>query len=137
MEQTFKLTIRTTDGDFYLGEVKSLQLSSEGGDMQIYSNHASVTASFLFSPLVVEEAGGLTEAYVLRNGVFSFDNDNNKALIMALHAEKKSEVSEKTVMEYLAYIEEQLASGADLSDFQVLYLKGQKLAVQKQVGEVV
>lgn len=128
----FKLTIRTPYEEIFNGEVKSLYISTEDGDMQAFENHASVTASLAFSPIIVEKESK-EENYIARNGIFLFDNDNNEALILTASCEKKSEVSYQTVAEYAKFIEQQLAEGKDLSDFQILYLKNEKVAVEEQM----
>lgn len=131
MQETFELSIRTPNQDIFSGEVQGLKISTEGGDMEVFANHASVTASLLFTPVVVTT--DKEEEFIARNGLFLFDNASNKATILALNCEKKSEVSHQTVKEYLQFIETQLAEGKDLSDFQILYLKGEQLAVEQQM----
>lgn len=134
MEEKFHLSIRTPNEDIFSGEAYGLHISSEGGDMEVFANHASVTASLLFSPVVVKS--DKDEEFIARNGLFLFDNQANKATILALNCEKKSEVSHQTVKEYLEFVEKQLAEGKELSDFQILYLKGEKLAVEQQMEEM-
>lgn len=131
----FKLTIRTPYETTFEGEVKSLYLSAEDGDMQVFENHASITASIAFSPVVIEEEGK-DENFLARSGMFLFDNDKNEALMLVATCEKKSEVNYQTVKEYAKFIDEQLAAGKDLSDFQVLYLKNEKVAVEEQMEEI-
>lgn len=128
----FKLIIRTPYEEAYVGNAESIYLSTEDGDMQAFENHASVTASILFSPVVIEEEGK-EEHFMVRNGLFLFDNDKNEAIILAAHCEKTSEISYKTVEDYAKFIEEQLEAGKDLSDFQILYLKNEKIAVEQQM----
>ena len=135
MNETFELSIRTPNEDIFTGDASGLKLSTEGGDMEVFANHASVTASLMFSPIVVD-TGDKQEEFVARNGLFLFDNASNRATILTLNCEKKSEVSHQTVQEYLQFINKQLAEGADLSDFQILYLKGEKLAVEEQMEEL-
>lgn len=131
----FKLTIRTPYETILETQAKSLYLSSEGGDMQVFENHASITAALAFSPIVIETEEK-EESYLARNGMFLFDNEKNEAFILALYCEQKSEVSHQTIKDYAAFIEKQLEEGKDLSDFQVLYLKGEKLAVEEQLREI-
>lgn len=136
MNKTFKLIVRTPEKDVYSAEVHGVSFSSEGGDMEVFADHAGLTATLAFSPLVIDEGEGSTDEFVVRNGMFLFDNEGNEAVLLAMHAEKKSEVSLQTVKEYMQFIEEQLAEGKDLSDFQIQYLEGEKLAVQQQMDEV-
>lgn len=131
----FKLTIRTPYEEVYKNDVNSVYLAAEDGDMQIFEHHASVTASIAFSPIVIEEDGS-EENFMARNGIFLFDNDKNEALILVTSCEKKSEISYQTVEQYAKFIDEQLAAGKDLSDFQILYLKNEKVAVEQQMEEI-
>ena len=135
MQETFDLTIRTPNEDIFSGKAKGLRISTEGGDMEVFANHSSVTASLAFSPVVIS-AEDREEEYVARNGLFLFDNAENKAVILALNCEKKSEVSHQTIKDYLEFIDKQLKEGQKLSDFQILYLKGEKLAVEQQMEEL-
>jgi F0F1-type ATP synthase epsilon subunit len=136
MHNSFHLTIRTPNETLYTGTVKSLTFNSENGSMQVLANHASLTTTLLFSPVTVVEEKGSEENFLARNGLFLFNNRKNSGLLLALYGEKRSEVSHQTVKEYLKFLEEQLAKGENLSEFQILYLKGEKLAVEQQMKEV-
>ncbi len=128
----FQLTIRTPDKDVYTGNVNSVSFHAEDGQVQVLAHHASYMASIQFSTVKVEgEAGGAS--YLARTGFFYFDHKKNEALMLCLYCEEQSEVSYQTVEEYLRFLTSEL-EGGNLSDFQVLYLKGEKLAVEKQVN---
>ena len=136
--ETFQLTIKAPDHDIFSGEVTKIHLTCEGGDVELMAQHASFTGSVLYSPVVVHTAGvdgepGPKEEYIARNGLFLFDNANNRATLLALHVEKRSEMSLETVQSYLEMIDRQLTEGEALSDFQVKFLEGEKLAVEKQM----
>lgn len=128
----FKLAIRTPYEDIFNGEVESIYLTAEDGDMELFENHASVTASLLFSPIEID-LGDRRENYLVRNGIFLFDNEKNEAVLMTGYCEKQSEVDFETIEKYAKYIEQQLAEGKDLSEFQIKFLKGEKLAVEQQI----
>lgn len=134
--QNFHLTIRTPNETLYTGKVQSLTFNSENGSMQVLPHHASLTTTLLFSPVGVVEEKGSEENFLARNGLFLFNNRKNSGLLLALYGEKQSEVSHQTVKEYLKFLEEQLTKGENLSEFQILYLKGEKLAVEQQMKEV-
>lgn len=136
MEESFKLIIRTPEQTILDDQVKMLHLATEGGEIEVYANHSSLTATIAFSPVEVQTNHDKDESYMVRNGVFLFDNETNTAAILALHCEHKSEVSHQTIKEYADFIESELAKGKELSDFQILYLKGEKLAVEQQMKEV-
>ncbi len=130
----FHLTIKTPYAEVFTGEVESLSLSLEDGDMQVFEDHASVTGSLIFSPVVVEQKDK-EEIFLARHGVFTFDNENNTASLLTSYCTKKAEVDYKTVKEYAEFITKQLEEGHDLSEFKLFYLKGEKVALEKQIEE--
>ncbi|PIQ77531.1 hypothetical protein COV82_04020 [Candidatus Peregrinibacteria bacterium CG11_big_fil_rev_8_21_14_0_20_46_8] len=135
--RTFELTIRTPYEDLYVGkEVYTLSCVSQQGALQIFAHHASLTAAVGFSIVRVKDTKNIEESYVIRNGVLFFDNAENKAILLALHGEAKSELSYKTAKEYLDFLRECLDKGEDLSKYHVLYLEGEKLAVEEQLRQV-
>jgi len=131
----FKLTIRTPYETKFDGEVESLYFTAEDGDMQIFENHASVTASLFFSPIVIEEENK-EETFLARTGIFLFDNEKNEAMMLATSCEKKSEINYKTIKKYSEFIDNQLAEGKELSDFHIAYLKNEKVAIEQEMEEV-
>jgi len=136
MSHTFNLTISTPDQTVFEGEAKMIHLATEGGEMEIYGDHASLTATIAFSPVEIKTTKGKDEHYLARNGIFTFNNETNTASLLTLHCEHKTEINHQTVKEYAAFIDKQLAEGKELSDFQILYLKGEKLAVEEQLQEI-
>lgn len=134
-EFNYPFIIRTPEGNVFESDVKSVSITTEGGDIQCLANHASLTGSVAFSPVVIE-LDELKETYMVRNGMFLFDNKMGSATLLVLAAEKKSEMSLETVQEYHDFIVEKLKSGEDLSEFQIKYLEGEKLAVEQQLEMV-
>ncbi len=129
---TFEFVIFTPEGSVIKSSVESVSLTLEGGDIQCLPNHASLTGSVEFSPVILKMKEG-SETYMVRNGIFLFDNKSNRASLLVLSSEKKSEMSLETVKEYHDFIVERLKKGDDLSDFQIKYLEGEKVAVEKQL----
>lgn len=129
----FHLLVRTPEKDVYDGTVLSIAFNGESGRAQVLAHHADFTSTILFSHVKVEsESESRAETFLVRNGIFNFDHKKNAAVLLALYAEVQSEVSYKTTEEYLRFLTEELTKG-DLSEFQVLSLKGEKLAVEKQI----
>ncbi len=129
----FQLIIRTPDKDVFEGKVSSLSFNTEVGRVQILAHHANFTTTLLFSPIKVEDpVDNRDQNFLARNGIFSFDHKKNEALLLCMYCEEQSEVSYQTTEQYLQFLAAELAKG-DLSDFQVLFLKGEKLAVEKQM----
>lgn len=131
--ERFKLILRTPEQDVFDAEVLSVDFGSEGGDMQVFAGHASTTTTVLFSPVIIETDPGVHITYMVRRGLFLFDNEANEASLLALSCEAQSELSEQSIKEYMATLNEQLEKGESLSQFQVKYLEGEKLAVEKQL----
>lgn len=129
----FHLTIRTPDKEVFDGKVTSLSFNTEYGRVQILAHHANFTTTLQFSPVKIEDPmDNRDQNFMARNGIFSFDHKKNEALMLCMYCEEQSEVSYQTTEEYLKFLTAELAKG-DLSDFQVLHLKGEKLAVEKQM----
>lgn len=128
----FKLTIRTPYEDIYVGKAKSLRFADEEGALEILPHHAAFTATLVFSPIVIIEENK-EETFLARNGIFLFNNEKNEGTMLVNYCEKKSEISYQTVEEYAKFIEQQLEEGHDLSEFQVLFLRNERVAVEQQM----
>jgi F0F1-type ATP synthase epsilon subunit len=128
----FKLIIRTPYEEVYKGEANAITFANEEGEMQVLEDHASMTATLDFSHILVEEENR-DETFLGRKGILTFDNESNEALLLLAYCEKESEVDYSTVVEYIAFIEKQLKEGKDLSEFQKLYLRDERVIVKKQI----
>lgn len=129
---TFNLTIRTPEQEIFKGEATGIRFDAEGGQMKVLSNHASITSSLNFSPVIVETKD-TSDEFIARQGIFHFDNDSNSGSLLCLYCEPKEELDEATAKDYLEFIEEQLAKKENLSKFQLVYLENEKVAVKKQL----
>lgn len=132
MPRTFHLTIRTPDENIFDEEVVSVRLISERGAMTVLSKHASLTTSLLFSPIHIKTEHK-EEEFMARRGILYISNEENKAVLLCLTVEKKVEMSYVTAEEYLKFIENKLARGEDLSEYQLVHLKTEKMAVERQM----
>lgn len=132
----FHLTIRTPEKDVFDGKVTSLAFNTEVGQVQILAHHANFTTTLQFSSVKIEDpVDNRDQTFVARNGFFNFDRKKNEALMLCLYCEEKSQVNYQTAEEYLRFLTTELGKG-DLSDFQVLSLKGEKLAIEKQIKTI-
>lgn len=131
----FELSIRTPYEDIFKGEVESLSFAAEDGEMQIFENHASVTASVSFTHIILD-LSGKEDTYLGRNGIFLFDNENNTATLLLGYCAKQSEVSVQTAKEYVEFLTKKIEQGEDLSEFQLVYLNNEKIALEQQIEEV-
>lgn len=128
---TFKLTIRTPEKEVFSGEVEAFSFATEDGRVQILPHHAHYTTTLEYSSMKIQSEDKTLE-FNARSGMFTFDHVKNEGLLLCLYCEETSETSFKNAEEYLTFLRTELEKG-DLSDYEVKYLKGEKLAVEKQV----
>ena len=129
---TFHFILKTPEATLYDGEVKKITLVTEQGELQMMAHHASLTGSIIFSPVRIDDQKA-EDTFMVRNGTVLFNNKTNTAMILALYGECKSEITHQTAQEYLKFIEKELKAGHDLSEYQILYLEGEKLAIEQQL----
>ena len=130
--KTFKLTVRTPEKEVFTGDAVSIRLRAEEGQLQLFANHASITASVLFTRVIIDTPDK-EEVFIARRGMFAFDNKTNSATLLAFYCEEEEQLDTQTAQDYLKFIEEQIAKGEDLSQFQLTYLEDERLAVKKQL----
>ena len=128
---TFNLIIRTPEKETFKGEVQSLSFDAEDGRVQILPLHAHYTTTLLSSVVKLQMEDKALE-FSARSGMFTFDHVKNEGLLLCLSCEETSETTYKTAQEYLEFLRTELTKG-DLSDYEVKYLQGERLAVEKQV----
>ncbi|MEK7146247.1 MAG: hypothetical protein AAB802_03610 [Patescibacteria group bacterium] len=136
MKKTFKLSIRTPQENILEKQVVSIYFANEEGDLMVLAHHANYMTTLQFSRVIVVDEKGNEETYMARNGLFIFDNKTNTGRMLALYAEHTHHVSSQTIQEYLAFLNEQLVKGEDLSQFQLVYLHREKLGVEKQIKQL-
>lgn len=134
--KSFVFSILGPEQDHFHGDLLAVSFHAEDGAMQIKAHHASITGSILFSRVRLQDAESHEEVYVIRDGIFLFDQKTNSGRILALSIEKESEMDLSSIEEYLAFLEHELGKGTDLSEYQVKYLNGEKLAVEHQLKKM-
>lgn len=128
----FQFILKTPEKTLFEGEITDVLVRCEGGFIQVMAHHADLTAAIAYSPVRINTEGGLDE-FVVRRGVLSFDNQANKASLLVLHGEHKSDLNLVSAKDYLTFVEEQIAKGNSLSDFHLRYLENEKLAIEMQL----
>lgn len=136
MHNTFKFTIRTPEDEVVSKEVESVYVATELGDMMLLPEHASFSGVVSFSPIVVKD-GEQEDTFIAKRGVLFFSNTRNEATLLAGECYEKESLDYEGLKEYLRLIEEKLQSGDTeaLSDFQMKFLEGERLAVVQQMEE--
>lgn len=103
--------------------------------MEIKPGHAAMTGSILFSKMIVSSEGSVIE-YIVQRGLLFVSQSGKKVDVMVYQCMEVKDIEYKSAREYLDYIEEQLKAGADLNEFQMEYLKDEKIAMVKQLEMV-
>jgi ATP synthase F1 epsilon subunit len=130
METTFKLTIQTPDQIRFEGDVASVLLETEGGQIKILPQHVHAMGSILFSEVRIEH-GNQEEVYFVRNGIIKVDNESNEVSLLAFDVEKKDELTHASIKEYMDFVVDALENDEDLADIQVQYLKDQRASLDR------
>lgn len=129
---SFKLLIQTPEREIYKGDADVLTLSNDTGEMQVFPGHASMLGSITYSAVKVDSAKH-EEAFVLRQGFVFVDQDKNEVKVLGLSCEKTSELDLVSAKEYLAFVLAKLDKPEELNEYQLTFLEGQKLAVERQL----
>ncbi|MDP2691020.1 MAG: hypothetical protein Q8O95_01280 [bacterium] len=132
MADTFHLSVRTPEAEILSQEVNSIKVNTEGGEMEIYPHHASLTGSILFSRLDIRNAQSELQ-YLVQQGILFFSVEHNSAQLLCYSCKEQKDIEYKTAKHYLEFINEKLAAGADLNDFQIKYLETEKIAMVHQM----
>ena len=128
----FTLTIQTPESSVFEGEITSVQLKTEQGNMEVFPGHAPLQGTISFSRTVVKQADK-EETYLLRQGMIFVDHLENTVRILAYAANKASEIDTKTAQEYLDMIKESLAKKEDLNKYQIQFLEESRIAVEESL----
>lgn len=132
MSNTLNLTVRTPEAGIVEQEVNSLKVMTEGGEIEIYPNHASLTGSILFGKLDVRTDQGERE-YLVQRGVLFVSVEKNTVQLLCYSCKEVKDIEYKTAKEYLEFIEDRLKAGEDLNEYQLQYLENEKIAMVQQM----
>ena len=134
-ETTFHLTIQTPEHVSFDGEVVSLKLTNETGDLEILPQHASLMGTISFSNTLVRTVNS-EEEYLMRNGLVIVDGIKNHTTVLVAGCDLVSHADLKTIREYQQFILEKLANTSDLNRFQITYLEEHGEALSKMIEVV-
>jgi F-type H+-transporting ATPase subunit epsilon len=131
---SFNLLIQTPDREIYKGPADILTLSTDTGEMQVLPGHVSMLGSITFSAVRVQNGSNLQD-FVLRQGFLFIEQETNDVRVLGLTIEKTEELNEVSAKEYLEFVLSKLDKPDELNKYQLTFLEGQKLALEKQMGE--
>lgn len=132
---TFHLIIQTPLGTLFSGEVQNVLVKSELGKLGLLPHHADLVGALGYSTIQLKDSNNVEEEYIARRGTVQFDNEENNLRIVVADCQLKKELSLVSAKEYLALIEDMLAKGESLDNFQLEYMQGEKFLLEKQIRE--
>ncbi len=122
------VTLKTPTKTLYKGEADSVRLSTDLGRLELLPDHATLVGTILFSKAYVKH-GSVEEKFVIRQGSVLVDKDNNCS-ILAIEADKESEISIDSMKSYLTYLDEQLQADGRYNDYQMKFLREQHASIE-------
>jgi F0F1-type ATP synthase epsilon subunit len=135
MKKTFHLTVRTPEGEVIKKEGNSIKVATEIGPMVVYPGHASLTGSIIFSKLWVRTEKEEDE-FIVKNGLVFVSLEENSTRILCYSCQEIEDIDYATAKDYLAFVEEKLKTGASLNEFQLKFLKNEKIAMVRQMRDL-
>jgi len=133
MANTFHLTVRTPEAEIIKKEVNSLKVMTEGGELEVYPHHSSLTGAIAFGKLNVRTDEAENE-YLVQRGLVFVSVEDNSTQLLCFSCKEMKDIEYKTAKEYLDFIEQKLAEGENLNDFQLKYLEDEKIAMVQQMA---
>ena len=125
---TLSVTLKTPTKSLYSGEADSVRLSTDLGRVEILPDHATLVGTILFSKAYIKH-GATEEKFVIRQGSIHVDEKGNCS-ILAIEADKESEVSVNSMKSYLEYLDEQLQADGKYNDYQMKFLREQRASIE-------
>lgn len=134
--EKFTFTIRTPEETVVTKEVESVYIATEAGDMMLMPDHASFSGAVTFTPVVLKD-GEHEDVFVAKRGVLFFSNKENAGSLLCFECMAKESLDYEGLKGYLKMIEERLKSGDTdaLSDFQMKFLEGERVALVQQLEQ--
>lgn len=133
--KTFSLHIRTPLDTAFEGQVSEFHLDTDAGRIVILPGHAPLTSTVTFSKAKIVSPTGEKDVFIKR-GTLSVSLKTKSADLMCINCEEQKDVSIQTIEDYLKMIEEKLNNSESLSNYQIKYLKDEKVAFEKQKQSV-
>lgn len=125
-----KVRVLSPVAELYDGEADSLHLATETGEMGVLPGHATLIGLIDFCVLKVQN-GEKIEEYFVRNGNLMIEEDGETVRVLGHSIEQKSNMSIKSLEDYMNFILDRLSDTSRLSKYQIAFLEDQKSGVEK------
>jgi F0F1-type ATP synthase epsilon subunit len=129
--KTFSLHIRTPLDTAFEGQVSKFHLDTDAGRIVILPGHAPLTSTVTFSKAKIISPSGEKVIFIKR-GTLSVSLKTQSVDLMCINCEEQEDISIQTIEDYLKMIEDKLNQKESLSDYQIKYLRDEKVAFEKQ-----
>lgn len=130
-----RVLVLTPDAEIFAKEAQSVSLMTESGALQIFSGHASLQGSIVFSPLRIEMTDG-KEDFIVQRGFLFVDQEKDEVRIQVYRCEKKEEISYTSIKEYLDFLLQALSNPEALGTYHLRHLQDERLATQKRLDMI-
>ncbi len=107
-KSTFPLTVLSAEHELFAGEVASVTVPTESGEITLLPHHAALVTNLHAGELIVR-SGGKDEQLFVSGGVLEF-TPGNECHVLADVAERIDEIDEKAAEEARKRAEETIAS---------------------------
>ena len=130
---TFHLTIKTPTETLFDGAVDSVRVKTDLGRMEVLDQHATFVGMTRYSKIYLR-VDGKEQGFVVRQGTITVD-ESGKVAVLALFGDKWSEMTVKTMEQYLHYLKEQLENPDQFNEYQKQFLEEQRKALEEGITE--
>lgn len=132
---SFTLVLKTPDKIVFEGTAESLSLKTETGQITVLAHHADFLGSVAYTRIFVK-TGDRSDEYIGRRGLVTFTNKQNSCEVLLIDCQPIEEISPVSAEAYLAYVEEALRRGDDLSQSQLKFMEEEKIMLVKQLKDI-
>ncbi|MBM3204685.1 F0F1 ATP synthase subunit epsilon [Candidatus Uhrbacteria bacterium] len=125
-------SLLTPDAVLFKGEVESVLVATESGEVEVFEGHAPIGATILFSRLSVRQKHH-EDVYLVRQGFLFADPFHVEVMANAIHKEK--EIDYTDIKGYLEFVTGLLDKPEALNSFQIKHLAEEKIALERNLDQ--
>jgi len=129
------IIVRTPDRTVFDTTAKELHLHTEEGRISIYPKHASYIGAIEYTSMNFTDENGVEEHMVAKKGIVTVSNAENLVEILVINCDRRQELTPVSAETYLQFVMERLDAKRDLTKFQIRFLEGEKIMMEKQMGK--
>jgi len=116
------------------GQVDSVHLKTEVGEMEILPGHATIVGLIGFSRVFLR-SGSSQQEFLARQGSVSVDA-HGAVRLLAQDVQEAEAISVDSLKSYLGYLEELMGGVRELNAYQTRFLQEQRSALEESIKVV-